>query len=84
MVVLDDQRNAKLAIPSPRRYERRQEAPQIFEVTTVAYAARPDFVLNAKSMFDGKTRAVIVPRERALDIDVKLDLAFAEFLMGRR
>jgi CMP-N-acetylneuraminic acid synthetase len=83
MVILDDQGNAKLVIPSPQIYEHRQEAPQVYEITTVAYAARPDFVLTAHSMFDGKTRAVIVPRERALDIDTELDLAFAEFLMNQ-
>jgi N-acylneuraminate cytidylyltransferase len=82
MVVLDDQRNAKLVIPSNQIYEHRQEAPPVYEITTVAYAASPDFILNAHSMFDGKTRAVIVPRERALDIDTELDLAFAEFLMN--
>ena len=44
-------------------------------------AARPDFVLHAKWMFEGRVKAVVVPRERALDIDTEMDLAFAEYLL---
>jgi N-acylneuraminate cytidylyltransferase len=39
--------------------------------------------MGATSVFDGRVKAVIVPKERALDIDTELDLAFAEFLMSR-
>ena len=51
-------------------------------MTTVAYAARPDFVLSANSMFEGKVKAVIVPPERALDIDTELDFRIAEVMLG--
>jgi N-acylneuraminate cytidylyltransferase len=49
----------------------------------VAYAARSAFVLGAEGLFAGHVRAVIVPRERALDIDTELDLSLAEFLLSR-
>jgi len=55
----------------------------VYDVTTVAYAARPDFVLGAKSIFDGKVKAVVVPAERALDIDTEIDFQFAEFLLSK-
>ncbi len=64
-------------------YHRRQDAPSIYDITTVAYAARADFILSANRIFDGRVRAVVIPRERALDIDDAFDLAIGEALYGR-
>jgi CMP-N-acetylneuraminic acid synthetase len=64
------------------RYHRRQDVPKLFDVTTVAYAARADFVMKSSRIFDGRVRAVLVPRERALDIDTRFDMAIAEVLVG--
>jgi N-acylneuraminate cytidylyltransferase len=61
---------------------RRQDAPAVFDITTVAYAARRDYVLQASSLLEGKVKAVIVPESRALDIDSEMDLKFAELLMA--
>ena len=71
-------------MPSPAPIHRRQDAPPIYNIATVAYAWRPAYVLGADSLFAGIVRAVEVPPERAVDIDSELDLAFAEFLMRRR
>ena len=81
MVVLDGAGYARLVIPPDRTIYRRQAAPPVYDMTTVAYAAWPEFVLNASSMFEGKVKAVVVPAERALDIDTELDFKFAEFLL---
>lgn len=40
--------------------------------------------MTGKSLWDGKVRAVVVPRERACDIDNELDLLWAEFLWQHR
>ncbi|MFT3858154.1 MAG: acylneuraminate cytidylyltransferase family protein [Aquabacterium sp.] len=64
------------------QYHRRQDAPVLFDITTVAYAARADFILSANRIFDGKVRAVEVPRERALDIDTAFDLTVGEALLA--
>ena len=61
-------------------FHRRQDAPPVYDLTTVAYVARADFVLSAKRLFDGKVRAVLIPRERALDIDTSLDMVVAQAL----
>lgn len=82
MVTLNDAGYARLVIPTAQPVHRRQSAPVVYDMTTVAYAARPRFVLSADAMFEGKTRAVIVPAERALDIDTELDFRLAEFLMS--
>jgi CMP-N-acetylneuraminic acid synthetase len=48
----------------------------------VAYSARPDFILKASGIFDGKVKTVLVPSERAVDIDTELDFSFAEYLLS--
>ena len=82
MVVLDDGYARPVIHPSGPLH-RRQDAPRVFDMTTVAYAARAGYVVSAEGLFDGKVRAVVVPRERALDIDTELDLEVAEFLAHR-
>ena len=83
MVTLDNAGYARLVVPPDGPVHRRQDAPPVYDMTTVAYAARPQFVLQAGSMFEGRLKAVLVPAERALDIDTELDFQFAEFLLAR-
>lgn len=60
---------------------RRQEAPVVYDMTTVCYVARPAFVIDQPGIFSGRVRAVIVPPERALDIDSLLDFQIAEWMV---
>ena len=78
MVKLDADGYADLVIRPQGQVSRRQDAPAMFDITTVAYAARPDFVLSANGIFAGKVVAVVVPQERALDIDTPFDFRVAE------
>ncbi len=63
---------------------RRQDAPEVFDLTTVAYAARPQYILDSTSLFAGKVEAVVIPKERAIDIDDIHDFEVAEFLIRKR
>jgi N-acylneuraminate cytidylyltransferase len=83
MVTLDDKGYARLVIQPSKTAFRRQDAPAVYDMTTIAYAVRPEFVLSADSMFQGRMMARIVPSERALDIDTELDFEIAEFLLGK-
>lgn len=83
MIVIDENQTAGLVIPPEKRIYRRQSAPQVYDITTIAYAACPEFILNSSSIFDGKVKAIIVPEERSLDIDTELDFQFAEFLLEK-
>ena len=74
---------ARIVIAPEGKVTRRQDAPAVYDVTTVAYAARPDFILRESGIFAGRVKAVLVPAERALDIDTQLDFDFAEFLLGK-
>lgn len=63
---------------------RRQDAPQAYDLTTVAYVLRPDFIMTHDSIWQGRVRGVLIPQERALDIDTEYDFKIAEFLMKDR
>lgn len=70
----------KLFAELPKAVYRRQDAPKVYDVTTVAYIADPNFVLNNISLFDGNLGFVNIPRERSIDIDTQLDFKIAEML----
>lgn len=72
-----------IACPPEKPIIRRQDAPEFFDVCTVVYAARPEFILGADSLLSGRTRAVIVPPERSLDIDTEFDFMVAEAIAER-
>ena len=83
MITRDADGTARIVIAPEGKVTRRQDAPAVYDVTTVAYAARPDFILRESGIFAGRVKAVLIPAERALDIDTQLDFDFAEFLLGR-
>ena len=84
MVTLDDSGYVTLAASPVEHIYRRQDAPQMFDITTVAYAALPGFIMQNDSLFSGKVRSVEIPRERAIDIDTELDFQIAGLLLANR
>ncbi len=81
MVRLNDEGLVELAVPGT--YTRRQDAPQLFDLTTVAYVSSPDFILQNNGIWSGRIALVPVPKERAVDIDDPIDLYIAECLYQR-
>lgn len=73
-----------LFISSEKDLSRRQDCPKTFDITTVAYAAKPSFVLEKKNMFEGRVRQVVLPKERSIDIDTLLDFELAEFMFQKK
>jgi N-acylneuraminate cytidylyltransferase len=84
MVRLSPDETVELVFPTPEGITRRQDAPRVFDMTTIAYVANPEFVLIKDSIFQGRVKAVEIPPERAIDIDTMLDFEMAEFLMTRQ
>lgn len=84
MVRLEANGRASLCFSAGTTPVRRQDAPAIFDVTTVCYVCDPTFVLTRQSIFEGRVGAVVVPNDRAIDIDTSLDLEIAECIMRRR
>lgn len=60
---------------------RRQDAPEVFDITTVVYAANVKFIKEQSSLFSGKVVATVVPKIRAVDIDDIYDFMFAESVL---
>jgi CMP-N-acetylneuraminic acid synthetase len=79
--VLDDE-TCELVIKPDGALTRRQDAPDVFDITTVVYVARPTFIENNDSLFLGKVISVVVPKNRAVDIDDIYDFLLAETLVN--
>ncbi|MFT4802836.1 MAG: CMP-N-acetylneuraminic acid synthetase [Psychroserpens sp.] len=62
---------------------RRQDAPVVYDMATVAYVINPQFVLNQQSIFEGRVGMIEIPRERAIDIDTLMDFKMAEFYLSQ-
>ena len=75
---------SSLVISSKEKITRRQDVPEVFDMTTVAYVAKPSFVLQNHGIFDGRVRSVYIPPERSLDIDTPLDFKIAEYLVNNQ
>lgn len=84
MVKHKEDGTVELVIQPKTAIFRRQDSPEVFDIATVAYVARTEFVLNNSAIFEGRVRTVRVPIERAVDIDTPLDFRIAECLMRQR
>jgi N-acylneuraminate cytidylyltransferase len=80
MVTSDNNGYSSLVI-SGKRVHRRQDTPVVYDMTTVAYVAKPKFVQKGSGIFDGRVRSVKIPVERAIDIDTELDFRIAEWTL---
>lgn len=78
----DDLRNSvSLIVKKERGIFRRQDAPKTFDITTVVYAAKPNYIMSTSSILEGDVVAIEVPRERSVDIDDIIDFQLAEQLL---
>ena len=82
MVTADMDGTVKL-IAGDGYIKRRQDTRECFDVTTLAYVSRPDFILRKSSIWDGNVVGIEVPKERSIDIDDSFDFSIARFLMER-
>lgn len=73
----------ELVVASEEKVSRRQDAPEVFDITTVAYATTPTFIRQKNGVMAGKVTSICVPRERAVDIDTQIDFEFAQLLANK-
>lgn len=71
-----------LVNPTQPTITRRQDAPEVCDMATVCYVANAVFVMTHNSTFEGRVKAVHVPKERALDIDTLFDFQIAEAILN--
>lgn len=84
MVEMKPDGTVKIVNSPSDQLNRRQDAPKVYDVATVAYVCDPKFVLSADSIFEGRVKQVVIPAERAIDIDTMFDFELAEYLMARK
>lgn len=85
MVTVDKNSGFVKLVNEPKtRIHNRQSAPNVFDVTTVTFIIKCDFLLSSLSIYDGETRAVVLPRSHCLDIDTEEDIELADFLLNKK
>lgn len=62
----------------------RQKAPVAFDMNASIYIWKRHAILKSDTLFTDKTSLYIMPEERSLDIDTKLDWELVEFLILRK
>ncbi len=82
MVTRDESSKLNLIFSEPRII-RRQDSPQCFDLTTIAYVSRPHYIMNSTSIWDGIVQGVEIPSERSIDIDDTYDYTIARLLMEK-
>ena len=84
MIKNDAEGFSSLVIKSDDKVSRRQDVPEVFDMTTIAYVVSPASIKSNAGLFDGKVRSVFIPKQRAIDIDTPLDMQMAEFLFKKK
>jgi len=84
MVVVDTENNTRLVMPPNKPIYNRQNAPIVYDVTMVAFVTSPLYIMSANSLHEGKVKSVLIPEERALDIDTDLEFELAEYLLTKK
>lgn len=71
----------EIALKSEGEVIRRQDAPVLYDLTTVVYVTTPNYIRNSNGVLSGKVTAVEIPKQRAIDIDDIYDFLVAEALL---
>ena len=74
----------KLIKISNIKIRRRQEAPKCFDMTTVCYVLKPNYIMKTKDVLSGKVGFINIPKERSIDIDDKIDYKIASILAKKK
>jgi len=83
MVKADSEGYFDLVVKNGSNFVRRQDVPEVFDVTTVCYVVRTSFVMSHDFLFQGRVKGVIVPKERSIDIDTLFDFEVAEAILKK-
>ena len=65
---------------SKKKIFSRQKAPKVYDLTTIAYVTKPDYIRRSNSIFQGKLDINLVGKINSIDIDDYEDLYIAKKL----
>lgn len=81
MVKINEKAEVELVNQLDSAVFRRQDAPTVYDITTLVYITKPAFISHNNGLFDGKVTSIEVPKERAVDIDDIYDFYLAEAII---
>lgn len=84
MYTIDQNDRMKPCLPEQNRAVRRQDLPVVYQLNGAVYVARVEYLLERKTFMGENTIVSIMPEERSIDIDNRLDLLFCEFLINHK
>lgn len=79
-----DDRLVELPIREEKELQRRQELPPVYIRNGAIYAVRREVVMVQNSMVGNISRPYIMPEDRSVNIDGKLDFLLAEILIRQQ
>ena len=62
----------------------RQDAPVVYEHVGLVYVVNPDYLRQAKTIYEGRVIPYVMPSERCHDIDTPYDMRLVEFLLSEQ
>ena len=80
-MVKKDKENLISLVNNDSIFHRRQDAPQVYDLCTVAYVSRPSHILKSKGLWDGKLTAIEITPESSIDIDNSFDFELARLIL---
>ena len=67
-----------------KKFIKDKEVQNIYNLNTVAYVSKPEYILKNKSMWNGRVHGLEIDKENSIDIDDEFDFKLAEYLMKER
>ena len=84
LVEINKDGEVRLVRSLPDKVKRRQDAPICYDMNASIYVWRRDALGTGEdNLFKMGTEVIVMPRERSIDIDSKLDFEIVEFLYSR-
>ena len=81
MFSMDSEKKMNHLIKTKMETYQRQLLPEIFKLNGAVYVAETAYILKNKKFLGDSTIGFKMPKKRSIDIDSKLDLFYAEFIL---
>ena len=83
MFKMDERNLISPVITNQNMTDRRQDLPETYTLNGAVYVAKTSWFKQHRTFITDDTMGYVMERERSLDIDTELDLAWFEFLLSR-
>jgi len=83
MVSINKNNEARLISKIDNFIPNRQKYNNIYNLATVAYVAKKNYIKNSLNVFQGRVKSLVLPKERSIDIDDPIDLIIAKKLLEK-